>query len=463
MKQLFFILLLFYSFINFAQLKDKNILTLQEYLGYVKEFHPIAKQARLATSSAEAKLLKARGAFDPKIQVDFAKKEFKNTEYYNNLNASFKVPTWYGVEFKADYENNSGVFLNPQNNTSDEDLYGVGVNLSLAKGLLINDRMATLKKAKLYTKQAKAEQQLLVNKVLFNSILTYFKWLKNYKTKLTYDTYLTNAQSRFENVKTNFELGDKSAIDTLEAKINLKNRKLDLEKSKIAYIKSRLELSNYLWLENDIPLELKESVIPDNNTLNFSESILNISNLNINENTINDNPKIQSLYFKKERFKIDKKLKTNNLLPKIDFQYNFLTSERRLNSINTSNFKTGLNISIPLFLRKERGDLRLSKLKLKDIDFDLASNKITLQNKIRGTFQEIASYKKQQNILKELVNDYNDLVLGETRKFNLGESSLFLVNYREVKWIETQLKLIETEYILLSKQATLFNIVNNTI
>ena len=28
-------------------------------------------------------------------------KEFKNTEYYDELNAAFKIPTWYGVEFKA--------------------------------------------------------------------------------------------------------------------------------------------------------------------------------------------------------------------------------------------------------------------------------------------------------------------------------------------------------------------------
>ncbi|PHO00808.1 transporter, partial [Rhodobacteraceae bacterium 4F10] len=42
-------------------------LSLEEYLGYVKKYHPIIKQAELITNTNEAKLLKARGAFDPKI------------------------------------------------------------------------------------------------------------------------------------------------------------------------------------------------------------------------------------------------------------------------------------------------------------------------------------------------------------------------------------------------------------
>ena len=74
-----------------------SVMTLSEYLGYVKTYHPIVKQANLVINNSEAKLLKARGAFDPKIEVDFDKKQFKDTEYYNKLNGAFKIPTWYGI------------------------------------------------------------------------------------------------------------------------------------------------------------------------------------------------------------------------------------------------------------------------------------------------------------------------------------------------------------------------------
>ncbi|WP_367890020.1 hypothetical protein [Polaribacter batillariae] len=70
------IILLF--IVSFSSLKAQeervSVMTLSEYLGYVKTYHPIVKQANLIINNSEAKLLKARGAFDPKIEIDYAKK-----------------------------------------------------------------------------------------------------------------------------------------------------------------------------------------------------------------------------------------------------------------------------------------------------------------------------------------------------------------------------------------------------
>ncbi len=45
----------------FSQEKVESVMTLSEYLGYVKTYHPIVKQANLVIDNSEAKLLKARG------------------------------------------------------------------------------------------------------------------------------------------------------------------------------------------------------------------------------------------------------------------------------------------------------------------------------------------------------------------------------------------------------------------
>jgi len=62
-----------------------NILSYEEYMGYVKKHHPIIKQANLVLSQGEAKLLKSRGGFDPKIEIDFKTKEFKGIDYFDLL------------------------------------------------------------------------------------------------------------------------------------------------------------------------------------------------------------------------------------------------------------------------------------------------------------------------------------------------------------------------------------------
>ncbi|MDO6852593.1 TolC family protein [Cellulophaga lytica] len=456
-------IILFFSILCFtsqAQETD-SILSLEEYLGYVKKYHPIVKQARLITTESEAKLLKSRGAFDPKLEVDFSNKEFKGTTYYDKLNAAFKIPTWYGVELKANYENNEGTYLNPEYNTPEDGLYSAGVSVSLAKGLLTNKRMATLKQAKLYTQQAAAKQKLVINDFLFDATEAYFNWLKNYKTKLVYSAYLKNAEVRLLNVKKSFFAGDKPAVDTLEASINYKNRLLDIEKARIGYIKSKLEVSNFLWLQNNLPLEITDAITPDTTTINSINIVLNSSLLNTTEELVENHPKLKELQIKKNILTIDKRYKTNNLLPKIDLQYNFLSSDyQNLDSFNTSNYKTGLAVSFPLFLRKERADLKLTKVKLKDIDFDIMATKVNLSNKIESGLQQIESYNNQHTIIKDLVKDYKKLVYTEERKFNLGEGSLFLVNYREVKLIETQLKEIDTEYNLFLSKSKLLSVIN---
>lgn len=86
------------------------IMTLDDFLGYVKQFHPLVKQANLEVSQAQSGIIAARGGFDPKLEVDYEKKQFKSTEYFDLLNSTFKIPTWYGIEVKAGFDQMDGAF-----------------------------------------------------------------------------------------------------------------------------------------------------------------------------------------------------------------------------------------------------------------------------------------------------------------------------------------------------------------
>jgi outer membrane protein TolC len=146
------------------------------------------------------------------------------------------------------------------------------------------------------------------------------------------------------------------------------------------------------------------------------------------------------------------------LLPKIDLQYNFLSETPDLvNSFNTSAYKSGVTMSFPLFLRKERGQLKLSKLKMQDTNFEIASVKLNVGNKIKALQKELESFVVQNEVTGKMVTDYEVLLQAEERKFNIGESSLFLVNSRESKLIDAKLKAIELQNKYFSTKALLFN------
>lgn len=457
MKNLVIVCLFFGMTSMYAQQKDTIVLNFKEYLGYVKKYHPIAKQAELNISIGQATLMKARGGFDPKIEVDYDRKQFKDTEYYDLLNATFKIPTWYGVEFKGGFEQNDGEYLNPQNTVPQDGLFNAGISVSVAKGLLINDRMATLRKAKFFREQTKADRDLFVNQILYDASVAYFDWLQVYQEKEIYTNFLNNAKIRFEGVKQSALAGDKAAIDTVEAKISFQNRKLSLEQAKVKLAKKTLVLSNFLWLE-DTPVELQSNVVPEGNIEDNIDNALEINGNPLQTFTLENHPKLKSLNYKIEGLEVDRRLKANKLLPTIDLEYSFLsTTPEQTETFNTVNYKGGINFSFPLFLRKERGDLKLAKYKVQDAKFDLVTTELKIKNKIKAIYVELESFKNQNTLIKDIVSDYNRLLSAEERKFSFGESSLFLINSREKSFIEAKLKEIEVQNKFLNTKAKLFN------
>lgn len=455
MKRSFLFLLAVFSIgIGYSQNEIDQTLTFEEYLAMVKNYHPLVKQAGLIISEGEAKLLKARGAFDPKLEVDFERKKFKGSEYWDRLNTTFKIPTWYGIEFKGQLEDNSGQFLNPEFTVPDAGLYSAGVSVSLARGFLINERMLALRQAKILQDQAEADQQLAINEVITKSSMAYVNWLQAYQIRDLYESFLDNAELRFDGIKQSYELGDLAAVDTLEASIIIDSRKLQLEQARVNFVKASLELSNYLWID-DTPVEVQPGIVPENIR---AEELSRSLGYDINDlPALQDHPKLRSLEYKYSSLELDRRLKRNNLLPVVDLEYNFFTEEiDRLTNFNTANYKSGVNISVPLFLRKERGELKLAGLKLQDTRYEIDASTLMIQNKIDAILNQVNSLDVQNGLATSIVSDYTRLLRAEERKFEIGESSIFLVNSRESKLIENQLKAIDIENKSFKKRVELY-------
>jgi outer membrane protein TolC len=421
-------LLLFQSLFLLGQETPQEVLGFTEFLAYVKQYHPVARQANLHLEMGEAELLRARGAFDPKLEVDYAQKEFKGTEYYDILNSTFKIPTWYGIELKAGFDQAEGVFLNPERTVPPEGLFSAGVSLSAAQGLVIDKRRAVLRSARALMDQAAAERDLMVSEVLYEAAVAYLQWAQLHRENQVYNDFVANARQRFTGISQSAAAGEIPAIDTVEAGITLQDRLLQLEQTRVKLLKQRLEVSNFLWLENNVPVELQPEIVPEDildDSEYFGEEIEDW----LEGYDLSEHPKLQALQAKLQALRIERRLKMNNLLPKVDLEYNFLTPEPELvDNFDTSNYKAGVKFSFPLFLRKERGELKLAKFKLQDASLELELSRRRIDNKVEALLQELESYVDQINISEEMVENYQKLLQAEERKFSFGESSLFLIN-----------------------------------
>ncbi|MDD2675294.1 TolC family protein [Flavobacterium sp. Sr18] len=460
MKQLF-LAFLFLGFAATAQDITSKEFTYTEFLGYVKKYHPLVKNANLEINKAQANLMMARGGFDPKIEVDFSEKQFKDKEYYSILNSSFKIPTWYGIEIKAGFDNSDGVYLNPQNTLPNQGLTSLGVTVPLGQGLFINQRMADVRKAKMQMQLSQAERKLQAIAVLYDASQAYFNWKKNFNEVQLYEEYNENAQIRFKGIQSLINQGDKPAIDSVEAGIIVKNRKLSLEDSNLKLAKAKLELANFLWLENNIPLELSDELIPETQLeLTIQESLKTNDLLNT-DFSITNHPKINALQSKIDMLNVEQKLKANMLLPKIDVGYSYISEPSYIDNYQFKDYKIGLDFYFPLFLRKERGSLKLAKFKVQETEFTLDLEKVQLTNKINAQKMEIESLLRQKELIKGLVQDNLTMLNSEERLFSFGESSLFLINTRENNLVSAQLSKIALENRFYVSNSELFKIMAN--
>jgi len=451
-----FVLFLSFGSIQSQELKS-TILTYPEFLGYVKKFHPRIKQANLLVRAGEAELMKARGAFDPKIEVDYEEKQFKNSEYYSLLNSSFKIPTWYGIEVKASFDNSEGIFVNPQLTTPNSGLTSVGVTVPLGQGLWINQRMTDLRKGKLQVQLSEVEQKLASFEVLYDASLAYFDWLKVYNELKLYQSYLAFAELRYKGITTLIEQGDKPAIDSIEAGIVIKNRTINLQDAELKLMKAKLELATFLWIEN-VPVELQDTIIPDEGLQNTIIEDLPFDRIETGSIISENHPKIQSLQRKVDILTLDQKLKANMLLPKLDLGYYYLSEPSYFDNYRWEDYKISVNFTFPIFLRKERGTLNLAKLKLQDSQLDLNLERLQLDNKMKAGRAEITALQKQITITNTLVEDYLKMLDSEERLFSFGESSIFLINSRENSLISSQISQINLENRYLNSYANLFRI-----
>lgn len=432
----------------FAQEKE-NILTQEQFIDIVLKYHPIAKQADINIEKAKADILIARGEFDPSATASIAQKTFDGIEYYNSVNPEIRIPTWYGIELVAGAENLSGT-RNNQEETIGQTSYA-GIVVPLAKNLLMDKRRATLQTAKVFKNLSEVEKRSILNDLLLQATKTYWDWAYQYQQLAILNNLISVNEKRFNLIKISFRQGDKPALDTTEALTQLQTFQYLQQEADLFFKNATLDLNTFLWKEGQEAFSLPDIIVPDSIwiTENIADKALPILEELVTQSRL-VHPDIQQYNFKVEALTIDRKLKFQDLLPKIDFKYNQLGKgynilNAKSGALFDNNFQYGINVGIPLRLSKGRGEYKKAKLKIAETVLSQNLKTILIENKIKANYNELLTLRSQFLLLEKSFSNFQALQRGEELKFFNGESSLFLVNSRENKSLEAMQKLLKTK------------------
>lgn len=421
----------------------EQIFMLETFIQQVKKYHPLAKQADLQVDKALADLLTAKGSFDPVLELDVSRKTFDDKNYYYYTNPQIVVPLPVG-NIRTGIENNGGEYLTSEV-TLGKSSY-LGIEIPLAKGLLLDKRRALLQQAKILRNQSEQERLFIFNNLLFEAYIGYWQWAASYQQYIAYSKFADVAANRMRSVRIAFVNGDRSIADTVEAYTQVQNYQLLQAEGLLKLNNAKTELTNYLWLENYTSFELPENYVPESLQFTNNSNFKNVDDL-LMQSAI-QNPALQIYQFKISGLEVEKKLKFQSLLPYFSVKANLLNKDYYvLKNASTAfmqnNYKWGVDFKIPLFLRQARGDYKKAQLKIKETNLELISKRRQIENKIRSYYNEYTAMLTQLQIIKNMNNTYQSLLRNEELKFAQGESSLFIVNSREIKVIEILQKQIE--------------------
>lgn len=438
--------ILFSSLQCFAQDRPQQIFTLRDFIQRVKQYHPLAKQADIQVDKALAELMAARGAFDPSIELEASRKTFDGKNYYFYTNPQLSVPLPVG-NIKTGFENNGGDYITTEV-TKGKSSY-VGVEIPLAKGLLLDKRRAVLQQAKLLRSQSEQERLLMFNNLLFEAYVTYWQWAASYQQYIAYAKYTEVAGNRMRLVRIAFVNGDRAMADTVEAYTQIQIYQLLQAEAFLKLNNAKLELANYLWLENYTGYQLPGNYTPESLQFTDTTSIKSIDDLLVQSAT--QNPVLQIYTFKLRSLEVERRLKFQSLLPYFSVKANMLNKGYyALKNLHANfmqnNYKWGVDFRIPLLLREARGDYKIAQLKIKETNLELINKRQQSENKIRSYFMEFSALVTQLQTTRNMYDNYQSLLRTEELKFSQGESSLFLVNTRETRLIEILQKQIDLAF-----------------
>ena len=405
-------------------LRAQRIVTLEEALNWALTNHPVADVADAVEARGAAVLLQSQGAFDPKIAGAYDRKQYLGTEYFNYGSAGVEWQSPYAVKVSAGYEFADGTYLNDERFLSGGDQTYLAVKLPLLQGLITDAARIDRRRGDVAVERQRALANVIRNELRYDLALRYAEWRYatralaiNEETETLLATYLNNTRELFE-------LGDKPAVDTLEASIYLGTQRLATRQARVDARLAKLAFSELYWPleEADQPAALStETLLPP-----------------VVAPWQDRQPELLELQLAITDFQLQQRLKREKLKPKLDVSYYLLGNGLELPAGGDEfggpfdrAYKVGASASYPIFNRSARGEVEEGRLKIVESEAKLEGKLQSINVKANAYEEAFAAYVGQLNEAEVLARQSEQLLAAEQTLFQLGESTQFLLNVRQ--------------------------------
>jgi outer membrane protein TolC len=407
-------------------------LEVPEVLASVDRSFPLIEAARREQDAARGALLEARGGFDLKVK---AEAETLQGYYDNNrFKSAIEQPLApLGMTLFGGYRVGAGTFApyDEKALTLGEGELTAGVHVPLLRDRSVDARRTNVRVTDLGVGVAAQDVAKARLGYFKDALKQYWDWVAAGRQLDIARGLLDLAERRDADLAVAVELGQIAPVERTDNVRAILQRRSALITAQRVVEATAINLSLYYRGPDGRPMrppvERLPPSLPNPTPLTADEETRAI------ETAMERRPEVVSLRLKQQQQALDTRLAGNGLLPTLNL-FGDLSRDYGDGRVSRqgNEFEAGVFFELPLQRRKASGKLGQARAKLARVDAELHF----AQDRVRADVQDAASALRAAYATVELVRQEltvtRELESLERDRFQLGDSTQFLVNLREL-------------------------------
>jgi len=401
-------------------------------------------------AAARADQLSADGAFD--LMLD--------AEYYDRFTGTFSggfgevkatqplAPL--GGEVFGSYRVSDGRFPIYENifNTNEFGELKVGALFSLLRDRRIDQRRFALEDTRLAASQARLDVLLVQLNVQFEALRAYWRWVAAGEEIRVYEELLEIAEARAIGLERQVRLGAQPRIALTENEQNIIRRKTLLEEARRDFLTAANSLSFYLRDEAGVLVVPTRAQLPGQEMLAVLPDIQTLLAMR-RDDILEQRPELRNFRLMIERAQNRVALRQNALKPRLDFSVELSRDFGPIgdggSTFDSTDTVVGVTFKVPLQRREARGRLRRAEAELREMELREQRTADQIEVELDNILTNLNAALRLAQLADDEVEQATTMVEAERRRFRLGAGDFFLVNLREERAADAQIRAIRAD------------------
>lgn len=414
-------------------LRAQEPLQLQEVLQSVERSFPLLDSAFQERDIAQGAQTAAQGEFDLKLKAQGSAEQvgFYRNETFKGL---LEQPTTFqGATVYGGYRVGRGTYgpYDEKALTLSGGEWSGGLNVPLFRNRVIDQRRADLVITSLGREAAELSIQKQRLTIYKTAIKQYWEWVAAGRQIAVVRSLLNIAEQRNDQIKDSVDLGQLAPVELIDNQRAILQRRSALVGAERLLQNSAIELSLFLRDPAGQPqLAPDARLLPD---IPPPEPLTEQQELDDISFAVAQRPEVRAYLVKRSQQEKQIAVADNQVLPQLDvfFDYSRDAGTGRVSRMGNE-VRGGLNFELPAQRRKAFGKQTQENAKLRQIDAELRFARDRVTADVRDAASALRAAYNAVDVIGQEVEAARKLEDAERARFDLGDSTQFMVNLREL-------------------------------